>query len=68
MKSSCLVCHSAGMIEQQHKDRTAWDKTVTQMVGWGAPLPADQKEQLVAYLAENFGPRAGAQNPAPVAP
>jgi cytochrome c5 len=68
VKSNCLVCHSAGMIEQQHKDEAAWDKTVTQMMGWGSPLPADRKQELVSYLVANFGPRAGTPNPAPTAP
>jgi hypothetical protein len=56
------------MIEQQHKDQAAWDKTVTQMMGWGSPLPADQKQELVTYLVANFGPREGAPNPVPTAP
>jgi cytochrome c5 len=68
VKTNCLVCHSAAMIEQQHKDEAAWDKTVTQMIGWGAPVPADQKQELVAYLVANFGPREGTPNPVPTAP
>lgn len=60
---NCLVCHSAAMLEQQHKDTTAWNKTVTTMVSWGAPLkPADQPV-LVAYLAEHFPARADAPPP-----
>lgn len=54
---SCLTCHSFTMIAQQHKDTAGWSKTVTQMVVWGAPVPADQKSVLVAYLAEHFPAR-----------
>ena len=62
VKTNCVICHSAGMIEQQHKDAAGWDKTVTQMIGWGAPLPADQKQELVSYLAANFGQAPGPSN------
>jgi cytochrome c5 len=55
VRSSCLTCHSASMISQQHKDAAAWDKTVTKMVAWGAPLPDDRKDELIAYLVANFG-------------
>lgn len=60
---NCLTCHSATMIEQQHKDTTAWNKTVTQMVAWGAPLAKDQQAILVAYLAGHY-PARGAGPPA----
>ena len=57
----CLVCHAATMITQQHKDTTGWNKTVTQMIAWGAPVAKNQQAPLVAYLAEHFPARtAGA--------
>jgi cytochrome c5 len=56
--ANCVACHSPMLIEQQRKDAAGWDKTVTQMMAWGAPLPAAQKPALVAYLAEHFGARA----------
>jgi cytochrome c5 len=55
---SCIVCHAATMIAQQHKDTTGWNKTITQMVAWGAQVPATQQATLVAYLAANYPPRA----------
>ena len=55
----CLVCHAATMITQQHKDTTGWNKTVTQMIAWGAPVAKEEQAPLVAYLAEHF-PAAGA--------
>lgn len=54
----CIICHSSTMLEQQHKDSTAWNKTVTTMVSWGAPLPPAQQPVLVAYLAQHFPARA----------
>ena len=55
--ANCLTCHTAALIEQQRKDAAGWDRTVAQMVAWGAPLRPDQQPVLVAYLAEHFGPR-----------
>ncbi|GLC26895.1 hypothetical protein [Roseisolibacter agri] len=65
---ACLTCHSATMLTQQHKDTAGWNKTVTQMVGWGAPLPKEQQPTLVAYLAEHFPPLAPGPQTRPVPP
>ena len=54
---NCLICHSATMIEQQHKDSAGWNKNVTQMMAWGAPVRAADKPAILAYLAANFGAR-----------
>ena len=67
LRNSCMTCHSATMIAQQHKDTAAWDKTVTGMVGYGAPLAPERKDELIAYLVANFGPRSDAAAPAPSA-
>jgi cytochrome c5 len=56
--ANCLICHGPSLIEQQHKDTTGWNKTVTQMVAWGAPLPPAEQPILVAYLAQHYGGRA----------
>lgn len=55
---ACLVCHSAQLITQQHKDEAAWEKTITQMEKWGAPVTPAQHDSLRAYLKLRFGPRA----------
>jgi len=54
---ACLLCHSSMLIAQQHKDSTAWEKTLTTMVGWGAPLTPGERDTLRAYLIQHFGPR-----------
>ncbi len=54
---NCLICHAATMITQQHKDTAGWNKTVTQMIAWGAPVPQGQHAALVAYLAEHYRAR-----------
>ena len=55
---NCLICHAATMITQQHKDAAGWDKTVTQMIAWGAPVPEARHAALVSYLAEHYPARS----------
>lgn len=54
---ACILCHATTLIVQQRKDSTAWEKTLTQMSLWGAPLVAEERDTLRAYLVEHFGPR-----------
>ena len=54
--AACLSCHSADMIRQQRLTRKQWEANVTKMIGWGAVVPDDQKNALVDYLFQNFGP------------
>jgi cytochrome c5 len=54
----CLLCHSAGMIAQQHKDAAAWGRTVTQMRTWGSPIQDADQAAIVTYLTDHFGPAA----------
>jgi hypothetical protein len=54
--AACLNCHSADMIRQQRLTQKQWEANVTKMIGWGAVVPEDQKDALVAYLLQNFGP------------
>jgi len=54
---ACLMCHSASMTTQQRKDSTAWGRTLSQMMAWGAPLSAEERSALRDYLTTHFGPR-----------
>jgi cytochrome c5 len=54
--AACVTCHSPQMFTAQRKDRAAWEKTVSSMIAWGAPVPAGQEEVIVRYLAEHYGP------------
>jgi cytochrome c5 len=47
---ACTSCHAATLITQQRKTPEEWAKTVDKMVGWGAPLGAEEREALIAYL------------------
>ena len=64
---SCLTCHGAMIITRQHKDTAGWNKSVTQMMAWGAPVAKDKKAALVAYLVDHY-PASAAGEPARPAP
>jgi hypothetical protein len=53
---ACLACHSADMVWQQRLTEKQWAANVNKMIGWGAEVPAEQKDALTAYLLQNFGP------------
>lgn len=53
---ACLNCHSADIIRQQRLTEKQWAANVDKMIGWGAAVPEDRKNALVAYLFEHFGP------------
>ena len=56
-ESHCLMCHSAMLITQQAKDSTGWEKTITQMEKWSAPLDSTAHRTLHRYLLRSYGPR-----------
>jgi len=48
---ACLTCHDDGFARAQRLTAAGWRRTVAKMVGWGAPVPPDDVEALVAFLA-----------------
>ncbi|MFQ5926238.1 MAG: hypothetical protein ACE5MH_02260 [Terriglobia bacterium] len=54
---ACLFCHDAGIIVQQQLDRRGWGKVLDKMIGWGAPVAAEDREAMIDYFAQHFGPR-----------
>ena len=64
----CLICHSAQLIAQQHKDGAAWEKTIAQMEKWGVTLTAAEHDSLKSYLVRALGPRGGAAPGPPARP
>jgi hypothetical protein len=54
--AACLNCHASDIIRQQRLTEKQWQATVTKMMGWGAAVPDDKKDALVAYLVQSFGP------------
>ena len=65
---ACLNCHSGDVLRQQRLTEKQWTANVTKMIGWGAEVPEDRREELVHYLARNFGPGNVAFQPVAVRP
>ncbi len=65
--TACLSCHAAEMLAQQRLPKEKWAATVKKMVGWGANLDPAYSDALVAYLADEYGPDAGAWEPQAIA-
>ncbi len=54
VQQNCLICHNGEIIVDQRLNRQLWEKTVTKMMGWGAPVPKEEKALLVDYLSHHF--------------
>jgi mono/diheme cytochrome c family protein len=61
--SQCLICHSAGMVLRQPAlSESQWRATINKMrTAFGAPLPADQVDVLVAYFSKLISERGSAE-------
>jgi hypothetical protein len=59
----CVFCHSVDIVAQQRLTEKQWGAEVTKMTNWGADVPPDKREELIAYLARNFGPDAPQYDP-----
>jgi mono/diheme cytochrome c family protein len=68
VKNDCLACHTVQMLEEQRLTPKQWGAVVKKMVGWGAPVDPATSDLLVAYLADHYGPDAGAYDPPLLAP
>jgi mono/diheme cytochrome c family protein len=56
LKVRCLMCHEADLITSQRLSRVGWTREIDKMVRWGAQVPDADREALVGYLSEHFGP------------
>lgn len=53
-ENNCLMCHSAGMVESLRLAPEQWAAEVDKMIGWGAPVPPEEKDGLVDYLISSY--------------
>jgi DMSO/TMAO reductase YedYZ molybdopterin-dependent catalytic subunit len=56
-KDTCLTCHEEDVIRQQRLTRAQWDRELTKMSNWGAPVKPDNHDTILDYLVQHFGPR-----------
>ncbi|MGH9478408.1 MAG: hypothetical protein ACRD1A_04190 [Terriglobales bacterium] len=54
---ACGGCHGLSTLSQHPQDAAAWSKTVASMEQLGAQVPQQQEQDLIAYLAQHFGPQ-----------
>jgi len=66
-REACLGCHTAAIIVQQQLEKRVWVKEVDKMIRWGAPVAPGDREAMIDYFAENFGPRGDGPADAPLA-
>lgn len=59
-RDNCLMCHGEELTTGQRLTAKQWTAEVDKMVGWGAPVPADQKRLLIDYLAGQYSDRTPA--------
>jgi len=56
LSDRCTVCHNLDRVKSAKLTSAQWAQTVSQMVGRGAKLNADEQKALVAYLAKTYAP------------
>jgi hypothetical protein len=59
IKASCTQCHSTARITEQHLTRMQWSDQLDKMEGLGAVIPEGDRDAMLAYLFQNFGPAKG---------
>ena len=52
----CIACHEADLITQQRLSRPGWGRSLDKMIRWGAVVEAEEREQMLDYLAAHFAP------------
>jgi cytochrome c5 len=56
LETRCTVCHGLARVAKEKAARAGWEKIVDEMIGKGAKLNDAEKETVLDYLVENYGP------------
>lgn len=67
-RENCLMCHAVEMVAAQRMGPPQWLAEVDKMIGWGSPVPPEEKDRLVAYLAATYPADKPATPPESIAP
>jgi competence protein ComEA len=62
VERECTRCHGLSQIVKAHRSRDRWATIVDEMVSRGAQLSDVELDEVVDYLAKNFGRSAQAGN------
>jgi streptogramin lyase len=67
MAQRCTLCHGMERVVPTRASQEEWQKTVDTMRGYmkerKVPLPDQERDAMVEYLAANYGPKAPRYNP-----
>ena len=50
----CVICHSVEIAVQQRFGPQGWSETLDRMIKYGAPIPPEDKAQLMTYLLRHY--------------
>lgn len=53
---ACSNCHEARIIVQQRLSKPAWTKEVDKMIKWSAEVDPKDRDALIDYFSDHFGP------------
>jgi mono/diheme cytochrome c family protein len=53
--NNCVVCHGLDRVAAAKRTESDWDSVLSRMQFMGAPVSADDKQTIAAYLDKNFG-------------
>jgi hypothetical protein len=56
LQERCTSCHEESKVVAVGRTRDGWSQKVDQMIVFGAELTEEERETLLDYLAENYGP------------
>lgn len=54
----CSLCHGLDLVAQQRLNHDGWVRVVDQMVEFGAPVLAEDRQGILTYLATYLNPEA----------
>jgi len=57
VKEACIGCHESDIIAGQRITRAQWDREITKMTGWGAKVQPADRNEILDFLTQHFGPR-----------
>jgi len=50
----CVICHSVEIAVQQRFGPQGWSDTLDRMIRYGAPIPPEDRQKLMAYLLQHY--------------
>jgi len=51
----CTACHDVDTVVEMHNTREGWSDVVEDMISRGATASPSEVQEIVTYLAANFG-------------